>query len=82
MLCHYSTSSHTRETHDGCNIAMLIYAMIIVQAQAVSQVATEELPVPLGLSGSTLVDMWRMSKIFAVQSLLLVISRLLLTGLT
>ena len=60
---------------------MLIHATIIVQALGVSQVV-EELPVPLGLSGSTLVDMWRMSKIFAVQSLLLVISRLLLTGFT
>ena len=56
--------------------------MIIIQAQGMSQVATEELIVPLGLSESTLVDMWRMSKIFAVQSLLLVISRLLLTGFT
>ena len=63
-------------------IAMLINAMNTVQAQAVSQVATEELMVPFGLSGSTAVDMWRMSKIFAVQSLLLVISRLLLMGFT
>ena len=38
--------------------------------------------VPLLLEASTLVDMWRMSKILAVQSLLLLISMLLSTGLT
>ena len=61
---------------------MLTYAYITVRLAKMSEVMTGELIVPLGLSGSTAVDMWRMSKIFAVQSLLLVISRLLLTGLT
>ena len=42
--------------------------------------AMQRSPFPLGLS--TLVDMWRMSKILAVQSLLLVMSMLLSTGLT
>ena len=40
----------------------------------------QQSPFPLVLS--TLVDMWRMSKILAVQSLLLVMSMLLSTGLT